>query len=188
VHRLAGRRANHCEGGSVDDGLCAASCRPTIAGQLTSHGLTWREYAQDMGNDAHRDGTVMTPNGPACGHPKLDGVDLTDTTSPASDSYTTRRNPFMYFESITGKKSYCDSHVLSLSPHAGDLTSVATTPNYSFVTPDACFEGHDWPKCQDGTPGRLPRVDEFLKAWIPQIMVSPAYQQNGLILITFDKA
>ena len=35
------------------------------------HHLTWREYAQDMGNDPHRDGTVMTPHGPACGHPKI---------------------------------------------------------------------------------------------------------------------
>jgi len=159
---------------------------PTIAGQLTANGLTWREYAQDMGNDPHRDGTVMTPNGPACGHPKLNGVDLTDTTGPANDSYATRHNPFMYFESIIGNKSYCDSHVLSLSPLAADLKSVATTPNYSFVTPNTCFDGHDWPKCQDGTPGRLPRVDEFLKTWIPQIMASPAYQENGLILVTFD--
>lgn len=61
----------------------------------------------------------------------------------------------MYFESIIGKKSYCDSHVLSLSPLAGDLKSVATTPNYSFVTPNTCLDGHDWPKCQDGTL-RLP--------------------------------
>ena len=54
----------------------------TIAGQLTAKHLTWREYAQDMGNNAHRDGTVMTKHGPACGHPPLGGVDLTDSTGP----------------------------------------------------------------------------------------------------------
>ena len=32
----------------------------TIAGQLTAKHLSWREYAQDMGNNPHRDGTVMT--------------------------------------------------------------------------------------------------------------------------------
>jgi phosphatidylinositol-3-phosphatase len=161
---------------------------PTIAGQLTSHRLSWREYAQDMGNDPHRDGTVMTLNGPACGHPKLGAVDLTDSTSPANDSYATRHNPFMYFESIIGNRRYCDSHVVSLVPLAGDLTSAATTPNYSFITPNTCYDGHDWPKCQDGTPGRLPRVDQFLKIWVPQIMDSPAYQQGGLIMITFDES
>lgn len=106
-------------------------------------------------------------------------VDLTGTTGPVNDSYAPRHNPLMYFESIIGKKSCCDSHVLSLSPLAGDSKSVATTPNYSFVTPNTCLDGHDWPKCQDGTPGRLPRVDEFLKTWIPQIMASPAYQQTA---------
>ena len=54
----------------------------TIANQLTAKRLTWREYAQDMGNNPHRDGTVMTPSGPACGHPKLGAVDLTDSTRP----------------------------------------------------------------------------------------------------------
>jgi phosphatidylinositol-3-phosphatase len=49
-------------------------------------------------------------------------------------------------------------------------------------------DGHDWPKCQNGEPGRLPRVDQFLKQWIPQITDSPAYQANGLIIITFDES
>jgi phosphatidylinositol-3-phosphatase len=160
----------------------------TIAGQLSARHLSWREYAQDMGNNAHRDGTVMTKNGPACGHPRLNAVDLTDSTGPADDSYATRHNPFMYFESVIGRRSYCDSHVLSLKPLAGDLKSVASTPNYSFVTPNTCFDGHDWPKCQNGIPGRLPRIEQFLKTWIPRIMASPAYRQNGLILITFDES
>jgi hypothetical protein len=160
----------------------------TIAGQLSAKGLSWREYAQDMGNNAHRDGTVMTKDGPACGHPKLGGVDLTDTTGPRNDSYATRHNPFMYFASIISRRSYCDAHVVSLSPLAGDLKSESSTPNYSFVTPNTCLDGHDWPKCQDGTPGRLPRVDEFLKGWIPKIMASPAYKDNGLIMITFDES
>jgi hypothetical protein len=160
----------------------------TIAGQLTAKHLSWREYAQDMGVNPHRDGTVMTSNGPACGHPKLGAVDLTDSTGPANDSYATRHNPFMYFESVIGRPGYCDAHVLSLRPLANDLQRVSTTPNYSFVTPNTCDDGHDWPKCQDGTPGRLPRVDDFLKAWVPRIEASPAYKQNGLILIVFDES
>jgi hypothetical protein len=160
----------------------------TIADQLSAKGLSWRDYAQDMGNNPHRDGTVMTKNGPACGHPKLGGTDFTDSTGPKNDSYATRHNPFVYFESVISRRSYCDSHVLSLSPLAGNLKSEGTTPNYSFVTPNTCLDGHDWPKCQDGTPGRLPRVDEFLKEWIPRIMASPAYKDNGLIMITFDES
>jgi hypothetical protein len=161
---------------------------PTIASQLSAKHLSWKEYAQDMGNDPHRDGTVMTKQGPACGHPPLNGVDLTDTTGPANDSYATRHNPFMYFDSITQNKSLCDSHVLSFVPLASNLKHISTTPNYSFVTPNTCFDGHDWPKCQDGTPGRLPKVNTFLEQWIPKITASPAYKANGMIVIVFDES
>jgi phosphatidylinositol-3-phosphatase len=168
----------------------AAAGKPilTIGNQLSDRGLSWKEYAQDMGNDPKRDGTTMTANGPACGHPPLNGTDLTDTTGPANDSYATRHNGFMYFDSIIDNKALCDSHVLSLKPLAQDLESASATPNYSFITPNTCYDGHDWPKCQNGTPGRLPRVDQFLKEWVPKIMASPAYKQNGMILITFDES
>jgi len=161
---------------------------PTIASQLQAKHLSWREYAQDMGNDPHRDGTVMTKLGPACGHPKLGHVDLTDTTGPANDSYATRHNPFVYFAAITDNKELCDSHVLSFRPLASNLKHVSTTPNYSMVTPNTCNDGHDWPKCQNGTPGRLPKVNTFLKQWIPKITGSPAYKRNGLIVIVFDES
>jgi hypothetical protein len=167
-----------------------AAGRPilTVGNQLSSHGDTWKEYAQDMGNDPKRDGTTMTKAGPACGHPKVNGIDETDATGPANDSYATRHNGFMYFESVIGNPSFCDAHVVSLTPLAHDLESASTTPNYSFITPNTCYDGHDWPKCQDGTPGRLPRIDQFLKQWVPKIMASPAYKQNGMILITFDES
>ncbi|HEX3835065.1 MAG TPA: alkaline phosphatase family protein [Solirubrobacteraceae bacterium] len=150
----------------------------TIADQLTAEHLTWREYAQDMGNKAHRDGRVMTKNGPACGHPPIGGIDLTDSTGPKDDSYATRHNPFMYFRSIIGHKAYCDTHVVSLTPLGRDLGRISSTPNYSFVTPNTCADGHDWPKCQDGSPGRLRRVDQFLKSWMPRITASPPSHPN----------
>jgi phosphatidylinositol-3-phosphatase len=161
---------------------------PTIGSQLDSANLSWRVYAQDMGNDPHRDGTVNTANGPACGHPKLNAVDLTDTTGPANDSYATRHNPFVYFKAIIDDKQLCDSHVLSFDPLLKNLKSVSTTPNYSFVTPNTCFDGHDWPKCQDGSPGRLPKIEDFLKSYIPKITSSPAYRKDGLVIITFDES
>jgi phosphatidylinositol-3-phosphatase len=161
---------------------------PTVANQLTSHNLTWRAYEQDMGKIQHRDKTVSTPNGPACGHPKIGGVDLTDSTGPKTDSYATRHDPFVYFHSIIDNKSYCDSHVLSLKPLANDLKSVSTTPNYSFITPNTCMDAHDTPRCQNGSKGGLPRANEFLKTWIPRIMASPAYKAGGMILVTFDES
>jgi hypothetical protein len=160
----------------------------TVANQLTNHKLTWKAYEQDMGNIPHRDKSVSTSNGPACGHPKLGAVDLTDSTGPKTDSYATRHDPFVYFKSITGKPAYCDSHVLSLHPLKTDLKKISTTPNYSFITPNTCADGHDIPKCQNGTKGGLPKANAFLKYWIPRIMASPAYKANGMIVINFDES
>ena len=160
----------------------------TIANQLTAKGLTWRAYEQDMGNIPHRDKTVETANGPACGHPALGAEDLTDSTGPKTDSYATRHDPFAYFKSIIDNQAYCDSHVLTLKPLQQDLKKISTTPNYSFITPNTCTDGHDTPKCQDGRKGGLVRVNQFLKKWIPIIMSSPAYKANGMIVINFDES
>jgi hypothetical protein len=64
---------------------------------------------------------------------------------------------------------------------------VATTPNFTFITPNLCNDGHDSP-CVDGAPGGLVSADAFLQKWVPIIMASPAYQQDGLIIINFDES
>jgi phosphatidylinositol-3-phosphatase len=160
----------------------------TIASQLSARHLMWKSYNQDMGNDPGRDGTTATAHGPACGHPALGAIDQTDITGPANDSYATRHNPFVYFRAVIGSQAYCDAHVVTLKPLRHDLTTVAATPSYSWITPNTCFDGHDVPLCQNGTKGGLGRVDEFLSAWVPRIMASPAYRENGLIVITFDES
>jgi phospholipase C len=160
----------------------------TIASQLSAKHLTWKSYNQQMGVDPGRDGTTMTDHGPACGHPKLGAIDETDVTGPANDSYATRHNPFVYFRAIIGNQAYCDAHVVSLQPLAADLKSVATTPDYSWISPDTCSDAHDTPRCQNGEKGGLVQADRFLATWVPRIMASPAYKRNGLIFITFDES
>jgi hypothetical protein len=68
-----------------------------------------------------------------------------------------------------------------------DLKQLATTPNYVFITPNLCHDGHDSP-CVNGEPGGLVSADAFLRQWVPQILNSPAYQRDGLLLILFDEA
>ncbi len=70
-----------------------------------------------------------------------------------------------------------------------------TTPNYVFITPNLCDDGHDGggtgaagTTCANGGPGGLTSIDAFLKTWVPKIMDSPAYKEDGLIVITFDES
>jgi phosphatidylinositol-3-phosphatase len=151
----------------------------TVADQLNTAGLTWKEYAQSM---------------PApCTHPALDAADSELGETPG-DPYATRHNPFVYFDSITGgtdtgDNSYCDSHDVDLTGLATDLESVATTPNYSFITPDVCGDGHDATCNADPSrPGGFAGINGFLSTVVPEIMASPAYQKDGLIMIVFDEA
>jgi phosphatidylinositol-3-phosphatase len=149
-----------------------------IATQLEGNGFTWRGYMQDMANS--------TPAEPAtCRHPSINTRDGTQDATP-TDQYATRHNPFVYFHSIIDSPT-CQANDVDLSRLGPDLASAATTPNYAFITPDLCNDGHDSP-CADGQPGGMVQANTFLQGVIPQIMASPAYLDRGLIIITFDEA
>ena len=153
---------------------------PTIADQLTASGLTWRDYNESMGADPTREASE-------CGHPGINSVDNTQKAT-ATDEYATRHDPFVYFHSIIDDTALCDSHVVNLDLLPHDLGSAIDTPNYVFITPDLCDDGHDSP-CANGQPGGLAQADAFLRQWVPQITSSPAFtQQHGLLIITFDEA
>jgi phosphatidylinositol-3-phosphatase len=154
----------------VGDGCVYPSSVPTIAGQLPSRGLTWKGYMQDMG----------TP----CRHPALNTQDGTQKAK-VGDQYAARHNPFVYFQSIT--KADCTARDVDLNRLPTDLASVSTTPNLSYITPNLCNDGHDAP-CVDGRPGGLKSADLWLKAWVPKILASPAYKQDGALIITFDES
>jgi hypothetical protein len=169
----------------VGNGCVYPSSVPTLGNQLSSAQLSWKAYLQDMGNDPTRDRTTQTSQGPACGHPQVGKPDHTEGAEPA-DQYATRHEGFMYFESVIGDRSYCDQHIVSFQPLLNDLSAAQTTPNFSWISPNLCFDGHDSP-CVTGDPGGLTEIDAFLQIWIPEIMNSPAYKQNGLIVVTFDE-
>jgi phosphatidylinositol-3-phosphatase len=207
--------------GQVDGQGCVyPSTVKTIGDQLDavnhSNGqITWRQYAEDMGNDPLRDGGTTDPlGGTDCAHPKQTngvGVDNTNNAT-ATDQYATRHNPFVYFHSITDTASRCNSHVVPLgsvkvgsngapdtfSGHlAQDLQSVATTPQFSFVTPNLCNDGHDPTPPATGCTGTntegthaggLTGMNIWLSHWMPLIMNSAAYRSGHLlVVITADE-
>jgi hypothetical protein len=167
------------DGQVVGDGCVYPSSVNTIANQLTTAGLTWHGYMQDMGNTPSREATT-------CGHPALGSADNTQVATP-NDMYATRHNPFVYFHSIIDNQAYCNANVVALTNLSADLQSVSTTPNLSYITPNLCNDGHDAP-CANGQPGGLVQADNFLRTIVPEIMSSPAYRADGMLVITFDEA
>src|SRR5262249_31016014 len=53
-----------------------------------------------------------------------------------------------------------------------------TVPEYTWITPNMCNDMHD---CSISTG------DNWLKTWAGKILASPAWQQNGVLFITFDE-
>ncbi len=172
------------DGQATGTGCVYPATIKTLPDQMTAVGKTWRGYMGDMGNDPSRESAT-------CGHPQLNTPDLTQiaekpsATVPQGDQYATRHDPFVYFHSIVDSPD-CERNVVNLNQLTQDLKSEGTTPNLTFITPNLCDDGHDAP-CVTGQPGGLVSADAFLQKWVPIITNSPAYKEDGLLVITFDE-
>src|SRR5262249_49119626 len=166
-------------GQALGEGCIYPSMVKTLADQLEAAKLTWKGYMEDMGNDPARERAT-------CGHSPLGGEERTHTATVKA-KYAARHDPFVYFHSILDDQSRCDAHVVNLDKLPADLRSVETTPNYSFITPNLCNDGHD-AHCVDGKLGGFQAIDAFLQKWVPIITGSPAFRRDGLLIITFDES
>jgi hypothetical protein len=173
------------DGQAVGQGCVYPPKVRTLVDQLEAKGLSWKGYMEDMGNDPAREPAT-------CGNPRMNAADPTENATE-KDQYAARHNPFVYFHSILDVPGRCQAHVVPLPPLVDDLRQVATTPNFSWITPNLCNDGHDATPCKGkntkGTnEGDLIAADAFLARWVPLIMKSEAFRQDGLLFITFDES
>jgi phosphatidylinositol-3-phosphatase len=159
------------DGQAFGEGCVYPAAAKTVADQLAAKGLSWRGYMEDMASN--------------CLHPAPNSFDQTQTATAASQ-YAARHNPFVYFHSLLDSGA-CAANDVPLGQLDSDLASASTTPNFAFVTPDLCNDGHD-ATCADGGPGGLPAADAFLQTWVPKITGSPAWAEGSLLIVTFDEA
>ncbi len=158
-------------GQAVGAGCVYPADVPTLPGQLTASGRTWKGYLEDMGAP--------------CRHPQTGTVDDTQGAR-VGDQYAARHNPFVYFASITGSPD-CARRDVDLTALPADLAAAASTPNLAFITPNLCHDGHDSP-CVDASHGGLAGADAWLRKWVPLITAAPAFRADGVLVITFDES
>jgi hypothetical protein len=180
------------DGQAVDDsganpiGCTYAASVKSISDQLDTAHVSWRAYMENM--DA-QPGTRPYCSNPFVTNP---GTPLRHEDKP---NYKNKHNPWAYYHATFDRTDYCEEHVVPLGYFTGpstmtgqlfhDLRKVQTTPKYSFLTPDQCHDGHD--ACASNGNSQLAGADQFLKAVVPAIEASPAYQKDGLIVIVFDE-
>src|SRR5579859_3494676 len=163
---------------AIGQGCVYPASVKTLADQMEAKHLTWHGYMEDMGKDPAREAA-------RCGHPTVGTPDGTEDATE-KDKYATRHDPFVYFHSIIDRPS-CAENVVPLDGLEADLADAAKTANLSFITPNLCNDGHDQ-TCADGGPAGLEAADAFLRHGGRWIFASPAFKQDGLLIVTFDEA
>jgi hypothetical protein len=129
--------------------------------QLEAKGISWKTYQESM------------PTG----------------VCPLSSSgkYAAKHNPFIFFDDVSEgfktNSAKCISHVRPFTELAGDMSNNRMA-RYVFITPNLCNDMHD--SCAPLYNG-VKQGDAWLKALVPQIMASQAYQNNGALMITWDE-
>ena len=108
-----------------------------------------------------------------------------------SGEYARKHNPFVFFMSLRDD-GQCTANDVALNQLTTDLKSVASTPNYSYITPDLCDDAHTACGTSSQSPvqeeiDELGQANTFLEKWVPRILRSPAFKLNGLLSIVWDE-
>ena len=84
--------------------------------------------------------------------------------------YALKHNPFPYFGSTCPRQVVPFSHF--------DVDMAGDVPRFVWITPDLCHDGHD---CSTAV------ADRWLQQTVPKILATSAWQEDGLLLVTWDE-
>lgn len=144
----------------------------SLGDQITSAQIRWHAYMEGMTDEAGAPDT--------CVHPEPGA-----TETPALGGYSSRLNPFVHFHSLVDLGD-CTMNDVPLTELDKDLKKVETTANYSYVSPTPCNAGVVG-QCPAGAPQGAAAADAFLAAVVPKILESPAYEKDGLLIVSFNQ-
>ncbi|HLZ93808.1 MAG TPA: alkaline phosphatase family protein, partial [Candidatus Dormibacteraeota bacterium] len=96
---------------------------------------------------------------------------MTSTCFASPYPYALKHDPFPYYG------GRCPAEVVPLAQFGADMQK-PDVPRFVWITPGLCNDGHD---CSTAV------ADAFLSRIVPQIEATPAWQHNGLLVITWDE-
>jgi hypothetical protein len=145
-----------------DDNFSGTVSSDNIVRELTLAGKTWRTYAESL---------------PSVGY-----------TGGDAYPYVKRHNPFVYLSDVIGSSTQANN-VVPFSQLSIDLAN-GQLSGYGFIIPNQQHNAHDCPasipNCIDSD--KLAAADNWLSMNIQPLISSAAFQQDGLLIITFDES
>ena len=115
--------------------------------------------------------------------------DISGSVCPLTSEgrYAPKHNPMVFFDDVTNDNDaaapYCIAHIRPYTELATDLQN-GTVARYNFITPNLCNDMHD--TCAPLNDS-VAQGDTWLATEMPKILQSSAYQQSGVLLITWDE-
>jgi phosphatidylinositol-3-phosphatase len=145
----------------------------SLADQFATGRYTWHAYLEDMADPEGKPGN--------CVHPEPDA-----TETPLTGGYAAKLNPFVYFHSLLDLGE-CATNDVPLSGLAKDLKKPDATANFNYIAPNLCNSGFRG-QCPEGTADGAAAADALLAKLVPEILASPAYKKDGLLIVSFGAA
>lgn len=162
------------EAGCTDPEACLYDVETlTLPDQLAAAQLSWHGYFEGMTDAEGKADNCVQPD-PAA----------PEAVTPAG--YAPRLNPFVFFHSLLDLGA-CGESDVPLDELSGDLKKADATANFSYVSPDLCNAGFR-DSCPEGTADGAAAADAFLAKVVPEILASPAYKADGLLIVSFGAA
>src|SRR5579859_1262448 len=151
---------------------------PHFTAQLNAAGIPWKNYQEDVQLSASPTNSASGTGGP-----------VNALNGSTQFNYAVKHNPMAFF---------ADTDVQNVYPLAQFFTDLRnnTVGRYNWITPDQFNDAHSTLTggftyngiLYTGDSANIAQGDNFLAQVIPQIMASPAYQNNGVIVIWWDES
>jgi len=148
-----------------------------LSGQLTTAGIAWKDYQEDVEYSSSEEASASGS-----------GVPVNAYNGTTDYNYAVKHNPMAFFTDTQSKNCY------PLTNFWADLTT-GNIGRYNWITPDQYNEMHSslpngytyngtaW----TGDQAAIAEGDNFLSIVIPKIMASQAYKDHGVIIIWTDE-
>ena len=145
--------------GITDDCATCSVDAPNLMDQLEAHHKTWGAYIEDLPSPCF--------NGPSAGGP---------LAMIGRGTYVRRHDPFMYFVDIRDNPSRC-GRVVPLDRLRDDLAR-DQLPDFVWITPNLTHDMHS---------ASVRAGDAWLASFVPAILQSLAWRNDGVLFITWDE-